>query len=333
MLHDISFKVNSGGRLALLGASGSGKTTLLRLIAGLEKPTSGRILYNDVPLEEVKPMTRHIGMVFQNYALIPHWKSERSIGFYLSLRRREDEVPQRVRRVAAITGVGLDALLDRRPVNLSGGEKQQVAIARAFTRDLDVLLLDEPFANLDAKLRTSARLELQRLLQEFPITTLLVTHDQAEAAAIGQGVVLLREGRIEQFGEYQRLREDPASLYVAQFIGHTPINLFAGEVLDGLWHGVHFGGVALPHPAPDYTRLTLAIRPEHMRLHSGAAARILEVQPMYGMRRQVAEVERDGITWRVECDAAVPLRVNDTVQSEPDSAHALFFDSAGQRYS
>jgi len=333
VLHDISFKVNSGGRLALLGASGSGKTTLLRLIAGLEKPTSGRILYNDVPLEEVKPMTRHIGMVFQNYALIPHWKSERSIGFYLSLRRREDEVPQRVRRVAAITGVGLDALLDRRPVNLSGGEKQQVAIARAFTRDLDVLLLDEPFANLDAKLRTSARLELQRLLQEFPITTLLVTHDQAEAAAIGQGVVLLREGRIEQFGEYQRLREDPASLYVAQFIGHTPINLFAGEVLDGLWHGVHFGGVALPHPAPDYTRLTLAIRPEHMRLHSGAAARILEVQPMYGMRRQVAEVERDGITWRVECDAAVPLRVNDTVQSEPDSAHALFFDSAGQRYS
>lgn len=332
VLHDISFKVNSGGRLALLGASGSGKTTLLRLIAGLERPTSGRILYNDVPLSEVKPMTRHIGMVFQNYALIPHWKSERSIGFYLSLRRREDEVPERVRRVSAITGVGLDALLDRRPVNLSGGEKQQVAIARAFARDLEVLLLDEPFANLDAKLRSSARLELQRLLQEFPITTLLVTHDQAEAAAIGEGILLLREGHMEQFGEYERLREDPASLYVAQFIGHTPINLFAGQVLDRMWHGVHFGGVALPQPTPDHTRLTLAIRPEHMRVGSGVSARITEVQHLYGLRRQVAELERDGITWRIECDAAVPLRVNDMVQSEPDSAYALFFDSAGQRY-
>ncbi len=333
VIRDISFKISEGGRLALLGESGSGKSTLLRLIAGIEVPTSGRILYNDIPLTETDPMRRNIGMVFQNYALIPHWEAKRTIGFFLALRHREREVPERVRRVAAITGVGLERLLERTPTHLSGGEKQQVAIARAFARDLSLLLLDEPFANLDAKLRTAARLELQKLLHEFPITTILVTHDQAEAAAIGGNIILLNNGRIEQAGDYDTLRNDPNNLFVAQFIGSSAINLFQGVVRNNHWAHPLWPPVPLPQPLPDQAPLTLGIRPEHIQLDAaGVAGRITQVQYLYGARRQLLEIETDGLTWRIECDQQTLYHVGEAVHARLNPAGALFFTEDGERF-
>ncbi len=333
VIRDISFKISEGGRVALLGESGSGKSTLLRLIAGIETPSEGRILYNDIPLNETDPMRRNIGMVFQNYALIPHWEAKRTIGFFLALRRREREVPERVRRVAAITGVGLEKLLERTPSHLSGGEKQQVAIARAFARDLSLLLLDEPFANLDAKLRTAARIELQKLLLEFPITTVLVTHDQAEAAAIGGNILLLNKGRIEQAGDYDTLRNDPINLFVAQFIGSSAINRFEGVVRNGQWTHPLWPPVTLPEPLPEGTSLTLCIRPEHVHLDAaGVGGRITQAQYLYGVRRQLLEVETHNFEWRVECDQQTLYRVGETIHARLDPAGVLFFTTDGARF-
>ncbi len=333
VLHDLSFKVNHGGRLALLGESGSGKTTLLRIIAGIESPTKGRILYDDVVLQETEHMKRNIGMVFQNYALIPHWKAERSIGFFLSLRKRQEEIPDRVKRVASITGVGLDKLMARTPKNLSGGEKQQVAIARAFARDLSVLLLDEPFANLDAQLRNTARVELQRLLAEFPITTVLVTHDQTEAAAIGAGILLLREGRMEQFGTYEHLRDNPDSLYTAKFIGAHALNVFEGHVQDGHWVHPLWKSVPLPQPAPNNIPLTLTIRPEFMKVQTGGVVgKIMQIQANYSLRHQLLELEGHGLSWRADVPLDTEFRLGDTVETVMQPEGALFFGDEGRRF-
>ena len=174
-----------------------------------------------MPLSEIPTWDRGIGMVFQDGALMPHWEAERSVGFFLWLRKREAEVPVRVARIAEITGFGLEKLMKRRPSQLSGGEKQRVAIARALTRDPNVFLFDEPFSSLDAKLRASARVELKRLLREFPVTSIYVTHDQHEAIALAHRIAVMRAGKIEQIGDYQTLYENPLNLFVATFLG-TP---------------------------------------------------------------------------------------------------------------
>jgi putative spermidine/putrescine transport system ATP-binding protein len=327
-LRHVSFKVNHGGKVALLGASGSGKTTLLRLIAGIETPAQGRILYDDQPLIDIPAFERNIGMVFQNYALIPHWESQRTIGFFLSLRKRETEVPERIRRVSAITGVGIDQLLKRRPDKMSGGEQQKVAIARAFTRDLKVLLLDEPFANLDAKIRATARFELQKLMNEFPITTVMVTHDQHEAAAISDGIVLLRDGKIEQFGEYDYLRNDPDTLYVAQFIGVTPINVFHGQVRTGKWHHHIIGDYPLPSAISDGTPIDLAIRPEDVLLQSGGIrASIKSITPYYGQKMQILEVAQDDTVWQIQVSSDTRYEKDETLECALNPDKLFFFES------
>ncbi|MCS7071524.1 MAG: ABC transporter ATP-binding protein, partial [Anaerolinea sp.] len=175
-IHDVSLKIPSGTTLALLGESGSGKSTLLRLIAGLIKPDSGAILFDNVPLDAIDLRSRGIGMVFQDGALMPHWEARQTVSFFLWLRKREYEVPARLERISQITGFGMNVLMGRLPRELSGGERQRVAIARALLRDPRVFLFDEPFSNIDAALRTQARLELRRLLNAFPVTSVYVTH-------------------------------------------------------------------------------------------------------------------------------------------------------------
>ena len=187
-------------------------------------------------------------MVFQEGALMPHWEAEKSVGFFMWLRKRETEVPARVARISEVTGIGLDKLMDRKPSQLSGGEKQRVAIARALTRDPRVFLFDEPFSSLDAKLRTSARVELKRLLHEFPVTSVYVTHDQNEAVSLAHRIAVMRAGTIEQIGDYQTLYENPRNLFVATFIGVPTINLFEGKVNGHRWQGQTF------RPLPDSRR-------------------------------------------------------------------------------
>ena len=298
---DVTLQIKSGEGVAILGPSGSGKTTLLRLMAGLESPDSGAVYYEDRSLREIAENERNIGMVFQDYALIPHWEAQRNIGFFLRLRRREGEVPAHVRRVSHITGVGLDHLLGRFPKQLSGGEKQRVAIARAFARDLNILLFDEPFANLDAKFRATARLELRRLLNEFSVTSVIVTHDQHEAASLSERIVLLRDGHIEQIGPYEHLLHDPDNLFVASFIGTPQFNLFLGVIRDGRWWHSLLGDVPLPIVVAEATPVTLAIRPEHVCLTSeGVVGQVTSVMPYFTERYILAEVANGNTSWQIQ---------------------------------
>lgn len=325
---DVSLKLNTGDVLAILGPSGCGKSTLLRLIAGILKPDSGRILYDDVDLEDVPLRERGIGMVFQEGALIPHWESRRSVGFFLSLRQREPEVPEKLHQISKITGIGLDQLLERRPAHLSGGEKQRVGIARALARDLQVLLFDEPFANLDAKYRTEARVELKRLLNAFPVTSVYVTHDQVEAIALSHRIAIMRAGKIDQVGTYQQLYSSPQNIFVATFVGSPPINLFKGRSENGVWQGNNFGGYALRRDLPDGSKVTAAIRAEHMHLQEGGTPGVVEqVVPMLAERHQLITVHLGGETWTISVPLDQPVERGSTIYCGLQEKELLFFDT------
>lgn len=326
---DISFKLSDGDVLGIVGPSGCGKSTLLRIIAGLVKPESGRVLYDNVPLQDIDLKDRGIGMVFQEGALVPHWEARRSVGFYLNLRRREHEVPERVKRISKITGIGLEKLMARKPRQLSGGEQQRVSIARALTRDWRVLLFDEPFANLDAKLRTDARIELKRLLNEFPITTVYVTHDQVEAISLSHRIAVMNEGKIEQIGTFQQLYDSPVNLFVATFIGTPPINTFRGRVENGQWHGENFGGYPIRSDLPDHTQVTLGIRPQHIHLAEGGVAGVVdEITPHLAERYQMVNVWLGGERWSLALPLETHIEHGSTIYCALNSDEALYFNTS-----
>ena len=329
-IKDFDLHIKDGEAVVLLGPSGCGKTTLLRLIAGLDQPDSGSVLYNDTPLDDIPIEERGIGMVFQNYVLIPHWESRRTIGFFLRLRDREDEVPAHVQTVANITGVDINKLLGRFPRHLSGGEKQRVSIARAFARDLELLLFDEPFANLDAKFRGQARIELKRLIQEFNVTLVYVTHDQVEAMSIADRIVVINAGRVIQSGTFEALRQDPDSLFVAEFLGTPTINAFWGRVSGGVWDGSYMGRAPLPQPLPDGAEVIVGIRPEHIVLcqeGAGIPAVIERATPYYAEKFLLLEVWLRKRRWRIQVPLGERHQPGDTVHCRLDWARALFFDA------
>ncbi len=325
---DVSLKIMDGEVVAILGPSGCGKSTLLRIIAGLTTPDSGEVLYDNQPLEEVPLQERGIGMVFQEGALMPHWEAERTVGFFLWLRQRENEVPARVARISEITGIGLEKLMNRKPSQLSGGEKQRVAIARALTRDPRVFLFDEPFSSLDAKLRANARVELKRLLHEFPVTSIYVTHDQNEAISLSHRIAIMRVGKIEQIGDYHTLYDNPRNLFVATFLGVPTINLFDGRVREHQWQGEHFGPYPVRGDIPDDTRVIVGARSESFRLtDEGVEATVSEAIPYFGERHQVVEVHAGQEQWKLTLPIEPPYHPGDTIRSLPDSEALLFFDA------
>jgi ABC-type sugar transport system ATPase subunit len=326
-VNDLSFKLSEGGAMAIVGPSGCGKTTLLRMIAGLERPDTGRVLYNDEPIEEMPETERGIGMVFQNFALMPQWDAEHNIGFFLRLRKREREIPERVKQVSKITGVGIEHLMDKFPRHLSGGEKQRVAIARAFARDLKLLLFDEPFANLDAKFRQDARLEARRLLTQFPVTTVYVTHDQQEASMMSDRILVMKDGQIVQVGSYQRLYEEPVNTFVAEFIGVPTINLLNGVTRDGHWYGINFGGYPLPSVIPDNTEILLGVRPQHIRMEGNIQARVRERTPYYSEKFLLLELVANDESWQMQVDLESPIQKGDVLNCDLDSSQLLFFDA------
>ncbi len=227
-LDDLSLEIPDGEFLILVGPSGCGKTTALRLIAGLERATSGTITIGDATVNGVSPRDRDIAMVFQNYALYPHMTVYRNLGFGLRERRTpKREVDRRVREISAI--LGLDELLKRRPAQLSGGQRQRVAMGRALVREPKAFLLDEPLSNLDAKLRVQMRAELKRLHAKLGITTIYVTHDQIEAMTLADRIVVMSAGKALQIGTPQEVFARPANLFVAGFIGSPAMNLLRGR--------------------------------------------------------------------------------------------------------
>lgn len=226
----VDLSIRDGEFLVLLGSSGSGKTTLLRMIAGLESPTSGEISIGGERMDgDVPPRLRGIAMVFQSYALYPHRTVFQNIAFPLEANRTpRPQITEKVRWAAELFGI--TRYLDRYPRQLSGGERQRVALCRALVRDPKVFLLDEPLANLDAKLRNTARDDLKRLQHRIQTTTVYVTHDQVEAMGLGDRIVVMERGKIRQVGTPEEVYEHPADTFVATFVGQPPMNLLdAGD--------------------------------------------------------------------------------------------------------
>ena len=233
---DLNFEIPDGELIALLGPSGCGKSTTLNLISGLQKPTDGKIFFGDDDVTDLPPENRGVGLVFQNYALYPHLSVMDNIIFPLgNLRGKEkmtkSEMKQKAHEIAKL--VQIDELMDRKPGELSGGQQQRVAIARALVKMPRVLLLDEPLSNLDARLRLQTREEIKRIQRETGITTVFVTHDQDEAMSISDRIIVMREGVTQQIGGPQEVYDDPANLFVANFLGTPPINVFSASVRGG----------------------------------------------------------------------------------------------------
>jgi iron(III) transport system ATP-binding protein len=268
-VHDVSLTVEPGELLTLLGPSGCGKTTTLRMVAGFEQPDEGRIHIGDADVTDLMVYRRSIGFVFQNYALFPHLTVFENVAYGLRVRRRpEAEIRSRVGQVLEL--VGLPGYERRFPNQLSGGEQQRVAVARAVVVEPQLLLFDEPLSNLDAKLRVQMRADLSRLQKQLAITTVYVTHDQEEAMAISDRIAVMRAGAIAQLGTAEDLYRAPRSAFVAQFIGR--VNLVESRVLAAAGGGVtvELWGASLRVPADGAhvagARVFLVLRPESLTL-------------------------------------------------------------------
>jgi putative spermidine/putrescine transport system ATP-binding protein len=261
---DVSLSIEAGAFVSLLGPSGCGKTTTLKLVAGFEEADRGAILFDDQDVARVPAEKRDIGMVFQNYALFPHMTVAGNVGFGLEVRRVPG--PEAGRRIARVLDmVQLAGFGDRYPRQLSGGQQQRVALARALVIEPRILLLDEPLANLDAKLREEMRQFIRDLQRRVGITTIYVTHDQAEAMAMSDRIVVMFGGRIAQVGAPGEIYERPRSVEVARFVGR--INLFDGVVApDGLRIDLPFGAIAGDAARRPGTRLVVGLRPEAIAL-------------------------------------------------------------------
>ncbi|HEX7113620.1 MAG TPA: sn-glycerol-3-phosphate ABC transporter ATP-binding protein UgpC [Steroidobacter sp.] len=266
-IDDASFTVEDGELLVLVGPSGCGKSTLLRLIAGLEEPTAGTIHIGDRDVTHLEPRDRDIAMVFQSYALYPHMTVARNLGFGLELRgHHKEDVARRVNEAAQM--LGLTDLLDRLPKQLSGGQRQRVALGRALVRHPQVFLLDEPLSNLDAKLRATMRTEIARLHRSLDTTMIYVTHDQVEAMTLGQRIVVLDRGVVQQIDAPMRIYERPVNLFVAGFLGNPAMNFVRGRVTRNPAAVLEAGGTKLELPAlePYVGREVVAgVRPEDLQ--------------------------------------------------------------------
>ena len=235
-VNDFCFAIEDGELLGLLGPSGCGKSTALNLLCGLQTPTAGKIYFAGEDVTALPPEDRGVGMVFQNYALYPHLTVLQNILFPLENLRgeaRPTRAEMKEKALEAAKLVQIDGLLDRKPAELSGGQQQRVAIARALVKRPRILLMDEPLSNLDARLRLQTREEIRRIQRETKITTVFVTHDQEEAMSISDRIVVMKDGIVQQIGRPQAVYDDPANLFVAQFLGTPPINVFAGAVRGG----------------------------------------------------------------------------------------------------
>lgn len=228
-VNNFNFEIPDGKLVGLLGPSGCGKSTTLYMISGLQKPSAGRIYFGDDDVTDLAPEKRGIGLVFQNYALYPHMTVKQNIMFPLQNQKMDkDKMFERTVDVAKL--VQIDDLLDRKPSELSGGQQQRVAIARALVKMPNVLLLDEPLSNLDARLRLQTREEIKRIQRETGITTIFVTHDQEEAMSISDMIIVMKEGLVQQIDEPQKVYDNPINLFVAKFLGTPPINVFEGNI-------------------------------------------------------------------------------------------------------
>jgi sn-glycerol 3-phosphate transport system ATP-binding protein len=330
-LKDFNLTVSDGEFLILVGPSGCGKSTALRLLAGLDKPTSGEIRIGDKIVNGLAPGERDIAMVFQNYALYPHMSVYRNLAYGLRQRKTpRSEIDRRVRETAAL--LEIDKLLDRKPGQLSGGQRQRVAMGRALVRQPQAFLLDEPLSNLDAKLRNQVRGDLKRLHRELPVTSIYVTHDQVEAMTLGDRLCVMAGGEIQQIGTPDEIYNRPANTFVAAFMGSPPMNLIAAEVRSGV---LHVGEATVTAVSTPDGSVTVGVRPEHLRLHNHyaeglLAARVDFVEPLGSHVLLTALVDSaDAETSRVivHAPAGTDLPAGSRIGLELPPERTYFFDA------
>ena len=263
ILHDINLEIKDGEFVVLVGASGCGKSTLLRMVAGLETQTNGNIYIGDDLVNKTHAKDRNIAMVFQSYALYPHLSVYENIALGLKVRKMAKvEIQRRVKRAAEI--LKLEEYLKRKPKELSGGQRQRVALARAIVREPKVFLMDEPLSNLDAKLRSEMRAEIKKLHQKLKTTFIYVTHDQTEALTMGDRIVVLNNGEIQQIDTPENIYNNPQNTFVATFMGTNPMNLIEAEVNDHaiIMANMAIGKISLPVQLGDYKKVLVGVRSE-----------------------------------------------------------------------
>ena len=308
-LEALDLAAESGELLVLVGPSGSGKSTALRILAGLERPSAGRVHIGDRDVTAVAPHERGVAMVFQDYALYPHLTARQNLAFGLRVRK-EPDIAQRIDAVAA--QLSLDGLLDRYPDQLSGGQQQRVALARAMVREPAVYLMDEPLSNLDAQLRLTTRADIVELHRRLGTTTVYVTHDQAEAMTMGDRVAVLHQGRLQQVGRPQEIYDEPANRFVAGFLGSPPMNFAPGA------------GVLGGEPGTD-----IGVRPEDLHLDATGPIEVtVTVVEALGSETVLAAVTPGGDRLAVRTGPRAPQRPGDVVRVTVDAARRHVFDSA-----
>lgn len=330
-LDSLNLEIPKGTFVTVLGPSGCGKSTLLRTIAGLEQADSGTIVLDGREITDLKPSSRNIAMVFQNYALYPHMDVRENIAVGLRLQGFSKSVIEtKVTEVSEM--LGIEALLNRFPAQLSGGQQQRVAIARALVKEPDLFLLDEPLSNLDAQIRERTRGELKRLFADLDATVLYVTHDQTEAMSLGDMMIVMEGGSIRQAGSPKAVYQNPANRFVAEFVGTHRTNMISGSLENGIFTSDD-GSIVLENAPLHAGSASLGIRPEQLLLDDAAE----------GTGAEVVLVEHLGNSQLVHCragsnellavvDAAYAVQKGDTVSLTFPAAGRMWFDDAtGER--
>ena len=308
VIHGVNAEIKDGEFVVIVGPSGCGKSTLLRMVAGLEEISGGELHIGNRIVNDLEPAQRDIAMVFQNYALYPHMTNFENMAYGLKIAKvPKEEIKARVDKAAKILELG--HLLERKPRELSGGQRQRVAMGRAIVRQPQVFLFDEPLSNLDAKLRSQTRLEIQKLHRELGITSLFVTHDQVEAMTLAQRMIVMNAGVMEQFGTPEEMYHRPASTFVASFIGSPSMNL-------------------LKHAPGTREGVVTGIRPEHLDVRAEGWAVTVETTELLGAERLIyGRLGAEGLIVRIEENAAVPAP-GSVIHVSPRADRIHHFDAA-----
>ncbi len=339
-VNDVNLQIRDKEFMVLVGPSGCGKTTTLRMVAGLESITSGDVLIGEKVVNDLAPMDRDIAMVFQNYALYPHMSVYDNMAFGLKMRKfAKPDIAKRVQEAAEI--LGIQGLLARKPRQLSGGQRQRVALGRAIVRHPQVFLFDEPLSNLDAKLRVQMRVELKKLHLRLGTTAIYVTHDQVEAMTLGDRVVVMKDGWVQQVGEPLELYNNPVNKFVAGFLGSPAMNFMSVTVAEtngALWATNPGFRLKVPELSAGRLRahvgkeLWLGIRPEDLRVGSGADGNpmsfnvVIEVVERLGSET-LLDVKAGPCAMVAAVEADIHAKIHDTLRLAPNPERLHFFDS------
>ncbi len=335
VIDEMDLEVRDGEMLALLGGSGCGKSTTLFAICGIHKVNSGRIMFGDRDVTNITSQERNVGVVFQSFALYPHMTVEDNIGFPLKIRKESKaEIRRKVDEIAEM--MHIEPFLKRRPGELSGGQQQRVALARALIRRPDVLLLDEPLANLDATLRLEMRSEIRRIQQETGITAILVTHDQVEAMSMCDRIAIMDAGKIVQICPPREMYTNPVSDYVAGFLGSPPIAFLSGQIQDGNFVEPSTGtkmpvtaAIATSHAGRE---VRVGIRPEYFQPDGATKIKgVVSFIEAQGRETLYDVTLPDGNILRSIQGAHSPVNIGDEVEWGVNTEHMLVFDQDGRR--